>query len=458
MKQQSHHDERENLLERSADLAFLEDREATPSREQFVSKMRLLWDRRGFLFRIALWGVLASAVLAFALPTRFQSTARLMPPDDKSSGLAMLAALSSQAGGLGALAGDLFGMKNTGALFVGILRSRTVQDRLIERFDLKTLYGSAKMEDTREILGDRTSVSEDRKSGIIAVTVTDKEPERARAMAQAYVDELNRVVAEVSTSSARRERVFIEERLKVVKQELDQAAQAFSQFASKNTTIDIKEQGRAMVEAAAVVQGQLIATQTELEGIREIYTDNNVRVRAVQARIAEIRQQLKALGGVEPDGAALAGQESLYPSIRQLPLLGVTYADLYRRTKVAEVVFELLTQQYELARVQEAKETPTVKLLDAPVVPEKKSFPPRTVLVLLGTLLATVVGMVWILGSAHWADMDPQDPGKTLAKDVFASLKAQVSAASGNGAGLRGIPRRVLSRLRRHDESTTVHK
>src|SRR5208283_1607650 len=239
------------------------------------------------------------------------------------------------------------------------------------------VYGARRMEDARRSLAACTDVSVDRKSQIITITVTDTSPPRAAAMAQAYVEELNRTLSKVSASSARRERIFLEGRLQAVNQDLEAAEKAFSQFASKNTAIDIKEQGKAMVEAAATLQGQLIAARSELEGLRQIYTDRNVRVRSVQARVAELENQLKIVGGKDESNSLekVAPGDSLYPSIRKLPMLGVPYADLYRQTKVEEAVFETLTQEYELAKVQEAKEIPTVKVLDSPNLPEKKSFP-----------------------------------------------------------------------------------
>ena len=142
-------------------------------------------------------------------------------------------------------------MKSSGALFVGILGSETVQDGLIDEFHLKKVYHDSKIEDARKDLSEHTDVSEDRKSGIITIAVTDHDAKRAAAMARSYVDELDRLVAQVSTSSARRERIFLEGRLQDVKTDLDLAARNFSDFASKNTAIDIPEQGKAMVEAAA---------------------------------------------------------------------------------------------------------------------------------------------------------------------------------------------------------------
>ena len=140
------------------------------------------------------------------------------------------------------------------------------------------------------------------------------------------MEALDRMVITLNTSSAHKERVFLEERLDQVQQGLEEAEKDFSQFASKNTAIDVKEQGRAMIGATAELEGQLIAAQTELEGLRQIYTSNNVRVRSVQARIDEYRRQLQKLGGNTPDsvgngtsnGESTEGQ-NLYPSIRQLP-------------------------------------------------------------------------------------------------------------------------------------------
>jgi capsule polysaccharide export protein KpsE/RkpR len=405
--------------------------------------MRLLWQERRVLGRIALYAFLASTVLAFLIPVRFESTARLMPPDNQSASsmAAAVAAMSSGTGGLGAIAGDLLGLKSTSDVFVGILSSRTAQDKLVQQFDLKKLYGVSRMEDARKSLAGRTSIAVDRKSQIIAITVIDHDPKRAAAMGQAYIEELNRLVAELSTSSARRERIFLEQRLQAVSKDLESAEKEFSQFSSKNSAIDIKEQGKAMVEAAATLQGQLIAAESELEGLRQIYTDSNVRVRSVRARISELKYQLEKIGGKGEDASTPSGQQqdSLYPSIRRLPLLGVTYADLYRATRVQEAVLEALTKEYELAKVQEAKEIPTVKVLDSPNIPDKKSFPPRTLVVVLGTAFGLAMAATWIIGWRSWEQTDSADPRKAFAQEVFATVRASVPGFARNGASTNGV-------------------
>ena len=415
--------------------------------EHTVAHMRLLWEHRRLLARVTLYGFLSSAFLAFFIPNRYQSTARLMPPDsNQSGGLAMAAAaLSSGTGGLGSMASEMLGLKSNSDIFVGILSSRTVQDKLIQEFDLRKLYGARRMEDARLQLAEHTGFAVDRKSQIITISVTDHDPKRAAAMSEAYVSELNQLVTELSTSSARRERLFLEERLKSVSQDLESAEKELSQFSSKNATIDIKEQGKAMMEAAALLQGQYIAAQSELEGLKQIYSDNNVRVRAVQARIDELRHQLEKMGGKGESATEVSGQptDSLYPSIRKLPLLGVTYADLYRQAKIQEVVLETLTKEYEMAKVQEAKEIPTVKVLDAANIPDKKSFPPRTLIVFICTTCAFVAATCCLFAKNAWDDTNPNDARKVFAREVFTTVLARLPQFERNGSknhtGVRSV-------------------
>lgn len=389
-----------------------------------LANLELIWERRGLLYRVALRALVISTLIAFLIPRRFESSVSLMPPKDSmSEGSMMLAAMAGKAApGLGAMAGSMLGAKSTGALFVELLRSRTVQDQIVDKLNLQKVYWMRYKQDARKQLAARTDVSEDRKSGVISLTITDSDPQRARDIAQSYVEALDRLVSQVSTSSARRERMFIEQRLISVKADLEDAEKQFSAFASQNTALDIKEQTRAMVESAAVLQGQVMAAQSELQSLEQIYTPNNVRVRALRARTEELKRQLVQLGGSDaslvPD-ATSSNSSDLYPSIRKLPLLGVQWADLYRRMKVQETVYDLLTQQYELARIQEAKEIPTVNVIDPANVPEKKSYPPRLLIIAVITSMSLAIATIFIVGSARWQETDPRDPKKRFANRVW---------------------------------------
>lgn len=421
-----------------AEEALAQEMENKLAREQRIARLRLLWQERRFLARLIGISLLVAVIIAFLIPKRYDSTSRLMPPDSQSGmGVALMTALAGRSGTgeLGSLAGDLLGIRTTGDLFIGILKSRTMEDQLVNQFHLESVYGVSGVDKACRKLEERTDISSDRLSGIITLTVRDHDARRAAAMGQAYIDGLNSLVAFLSTSSARRERIFLENRLKEVNQNLETAEKNFSQFASKNTAVDIPEEGKAVVSAAATLEGQLIAAQSELEGLKQVYTENNVRVRSVDARVAELRQQLQKMGG-QNETSESGGETSqpLFPSIRKLPLLGVTYADLYRQAKVQEAVFEALTQEYELAKVEEAKEIPIVKVLDAPNIPERKAFPPRLLIICSVGFLSLAVGIVWLLGTERWMHMDPQDPAKLLAGEILTTVKARLHLSPRNGA------------------------
>jgi len=252
-------------------------------------------------------------------------------------------------------------------------------------------------------------------------------------MAREYVAELNALMAQLSTSSARRERIFLEDRLRVVKQELDSASKDLAEYSSKNATLDVADEGKAIVAAAATLQGELIAAQSEVKGLEQIYTSNNVRVKSLHARINELERKLNELGGSAGMSAGDAGdtgnarndnQEFLYPSLRQLPLLGQRYLELYRRAKIDEKIYELLTAQYEMARVQEAKEIPTVKVLDEANIPERKSGPPRAALTILFTLFFFLFGAVWVVGNRRWQQLDPYSPMKLTVSEILRDVRS----------------------------------
>jgi len=399
---------------------------------------RLLWMHRGVVLRGTLWTLAVFTIVAFLIPKKYTATTRLMPPDYGSNlqmSLALPAlgdtassgAVNGGGGSIMGLASQLLGLNTSGDLFMGVLQSTTVEDHLIHKFNLMDLYSTRYIEDARKVLEDRTDIKADHNSGIISIAVEDKSQERATAMAKSYVAELDLALASVNTSAAHRERVFIEGRIKEVKQELDATVKEFAAFSSQNAAIDVPEQAKAMVGAAAELQAQLIAAQSEVTGLQQIYTENNVRVKALKAHVAELQRQLNKFGGKDVDltrDTSLA-QTELYPSVRQLPLLGVRYLDLYRRTKVSEAVFEFLTKEFEIAKVQEAREIPTVQVLDIATVPTKKSSPHRLIIMLLGLFLGFVFSNVWVIGKTIWDDTQESDPRKILAFEIFYTVRAR---------------------------------
>lgn len=402
----------------------------------WVVRTSLLWDHRRLLSRVTAIALVLSLGIAFTIPKQYKSTARIMPPDQGGVGGLAMAALASKGGlgGIGGLLGGLLGGHTSTALFVDLLHSGTVTGHLVERFHLQQVYHKRYLVDTAKHLARITTVTDDKKSGVITIVVEDTDPVRARDLAQGYLDELNRIVTRTSTSSAHQERVFIEGRLRSVQSDLEQAQLELSEFSSRNSTIDIKEQTRAMVDAASRVQAEVLVEQSGLNSLRQIYGDNNIRVRETEARINSLQGDLNKMSGTSAPlaaGVALGSQSAtdtdgkenaLYPPLRQLPRLAVPYADLYRRVRVQEAVFELLTQQYELSRVEEAKDVPVVSVIDPPGIAEKKSSPSRLLVALLLTAFIFAATSTLLILREGWKNLSPDDPRKALALKMLSNM------------------------------------
>ncbi len=408
---------------------------------QWAVRAILLWQHRKTLARVVVISFLVSLCIAFTLPKQYKSYTSITPPDQQNSSAMMLASLAARSGGLGALsglAGGLLGGHTSTALFIDFLRSGSVSGHLIDRFDLQHVYHKRYRIDTAKHLARCTKITEDKKSGVITIEVEDTDRVRARDLAQGYLDELNNLVMRTNSSAAHRERLFIEQRLQKVQADLEKAQLDLSEFSSRNSTVDIKEQTRAMVDAGARVQAELLIEQSGLQSLRQIYGDGNVRVRETEARIASLKEELAKMTGssapltaeeVHDDGTETENSDKkgeLYPPLRQLPRLAVPYADLYRRVRIQETVYELLTQQYEMARIDEAKDVPAVNVIDPPGIAEKKSFPPRMLLALLLTFLAFAFASALILVRDHWSTISMNDPRKELAAEVLPVLRRRV--------------------------------
>ena len=397
-----------------------------PHPRPWVARAHIAWQHRKQIAMSALCGLVLSTGVAFLIPKQYESTTRIMPPEGGMNP-AIMAALSGRGmpASLGALAGTFLGIRSSSEIFVELLQSRSVRERIVDRFDLQKVYWNRYKQDSIKKLGKRTEVTEERKTGVITVVVTDTDRGRARDMAQAYLDELNALVARVNTSAASRERQFIEQRLVSVKRDLDEAQQQLSNFSSKNATLDVKEQTRAMVDATAKLEGELIVARSELSSLDQIYGPDNVRVRASRARIAQLDREMKQATG-SADATTLSSAAP-YPPLRAIPALGVQWADLYRRVKLQDTIFEMLTQEYEMARIEEAKSIPTVSVIDSPNWPEKKSFPPRLIIMLLGMLLFAFGSFIVVVRSVEWSALTDEDARKLFFRTVIYDLKRDPS-------------------------------
>lgn len=361
---------------------------------------------RRFIIRFWLITVILSVIISFILPKIYTATATIMPPNQGGDTASLLSGLGL-GGNMGNLASLVLGMPSSADLYVDMLSSRVIADTLIQRFNLMDIYKDKYHEDAIKDLADHTTIDKT-KGEMVTVTVEDKDPKRAAAIANAYIEELDKLTRQLGMSSASRMRKFLELRITDTKKQLQTDEENLKQFQATHKMAALDEQTKAMVEGAAELEGQLIAAQTELGILRSFSTKDNVHVKLTEAKIDELKKQLAKIEGSVPSVTAgktsvsnKSGNDSFYIPLSQIPDLGLQLVRLIREVKIQETVFELLTQQYELARVNEAKDTQTIQIVDYAKVPDKKAKPKRILIVFITAVLSFGLA-IFISFSRHY--------------------------------------------------------
>lgn len=321
--------------------------------------------------------LVVSTAIAFAIPKIYSSTAMILPPQQDNS---MMAMMSSMSGGMASLASDLLGKGTPADLYVGILNSGTIKDAIIDRFKLMEVYDEDFRLDTYRALDKRVDIAAGKKDGIISIVVQDKDPKRAAAMANAFVDELGKLSINLSISGAGQNRAYLEKRLAKSKADLARAEEALKAFQSKNKALDVPDQAKTTIMGVAQLKAQLAVQEAQLAALRSRFTEGTQDVRDMKATVANIRSQIAQLEG--------NGRGSSIPSLGTVPELGQEYVRLMRGFKEQEAIFELLTKQYELAKMSESKDVDGIQVIQRATVPDKKSKPKRLLIMLGGTFAA----------------------------------------------------------------------
>lgn len=329
-------------------------------------------------------------LITLMLPNIYTATARILPPTPDKGRLGGLSGMLGGMGDLAALAGVQVGT-TPADLYVGMLKSRTIADAVIDQFDLMTVHEQEFRTLMYAALNELVRISLGKADGIIEIRVDDEDPQRAAAIANAYVDELKKLNLRINVSTVGRERKFLEERLVVVVRELARAENDLKQFQEEHKAILLDEQTKGLIESIARLKGVQASKEVELGVLLSYQTEQNREVRALRESINQIREQVRLLeqspsGGPVSSDAVFAAAE--------VPELGLRLARLMRDYKVQETLFELLTTQYEMAKINEAKNTSPLQVLDEAVAPDRKSKPKRALIVLLATF---AVGFVALL-------------------------------------------------------------
>ncbi|RMF64823.1 MAG: hypothetical protein D6743_08825 [Calditrichaeota bacterium] len=351
--------------------------------------LNVIIKRRRMILRNALVAGLLMAIISFILPRSYTAVTTILPPED------------NEAGGLGALLAnspisllDLPGVSGTSSeIFVEILKSRTVAEGVLstkyqykgKTQDLYEIWDADSPQEAIEKLSNRARIFAN-EQGIVNVAVEMETPELAAQVANAFVEQLDRVNKEKSFSKAKSSRLYIEEQLKLTQRNLEKASRALADFQSKYKAVNLEEQTKVAIEKAGEIKGTIMAKEVELEVARQTMKKDNPVVLRLQKELDELRQQYEHLqfGNSVP----FEQKKDYFIPFADVPEVGLKFAELLREVKVQETVWQLLNQQYYTAKIQEARDTPTVQVLDVAVPPEKRSKPKRRLLVLVAMFLA----------------------------------------------------------------------
>lgn len=345
---------------------------------------RVLVKRKRLIGFVMGGGFVASLIISFLLPKIYASATSILPPQQENSLAAGMAA-SQLAGGFGGFSGGFLGLSSPTDLWVGILKSQTVQDAIINRFDLMNVFEAKAIEDARKALNRMTEITKS-KEDIISIRIEDENPQRAARIANAFVEELDKVNKNAVMSAGGRMRVFVEKRLNEAKMELERIEETVKAFQEKNGAVKLDDQSKAIIEAIGRIKGNLMAKEVELQTFLSFATPNNPQAEILKSQVEELRGSLRELE--EGKKGDLPSSRGIFIPTARMPDLGLQYARLLRDIKVQETLYGLLTQQYEMARIQEAKDSPTVQVLDVAKIPQKKAKPNRAIFVILCTFTA----------------------------------------------------------------------
>jgi tyrosine-protein kinase Etk/Wzc len=333
---------------------------------------------------------IVAAIISFLLPNIYTGTTRILPPQQSASAAsALLSQLGGALGGLAGAAGGALGVRNPNDLYVGMLKSRTVADNLVARFDLGKIYDEGRLSDARKRLGENTTIVAGR-DGIITIEVDDREPKRGADIANAYVDELMKLTKVLAVTEASQRRLFFERQLVQAKDNLTAAEIAARQGLQKGGLAQVDAQGRSMIEVTARLRAQISAKEVQLGAMRTFAAEGNPELQRTQQELEALRRELARVEGSSPIAAIGRADASSGSGLDNLGRL--------RNVKYYEFLYELLAKQFELAKIDEAKDSVVIQVMDKAVEPDHKSKPARTTIVFFTTfafgLLALLLAFV----------------------------------------------------------------
>ncbi len=415
------------LNERAGSLPSMPVAERAAEEDNEISLLDLLIvvaERKRLVFRVTAVFAILAVVISLLLPKRYTATATLLPPQQSSSLGAAFAAQLGNLSGLAALAGGGVSLRNPSDQFVGMLKSRTVEDAMVQRFDLMKEYKTRYPSDARKKLEHRATVDGSGKDNLIRISVVDEDPNRAAELANGYVEQFRDLSQSLAITEASQRRLFFEQELEQAKDKLAEAEVALMHTEQTTGVIQIDSQARALIESAAALRAQIAAREVQIQGMEIYATGENAQLLQARRELEGLRAQYAKLVGSEDSTGEL-----LIPKGR-VPEAGMEYVRRLRDVKYNETIFEILARQFEVAKLDEAKEGAIIQVVDPAIPPDKRSFPKRALIVIGAAVLGFFFGIFLALAQAGFERVkeNPDTAGKMALLKRALTLKKPSTA------------------------------
>jgi tyrosine-protein kinase Etk/Wzc len=376
----------ESQLSTSVDFGLVEDISEEIS---LIDLLTILAGRKWFILTITAFFATAAVIIALLLPKRFTASVSLMPPQQNSSIGGALASQLGSLGGVAALSGGSLGLKNPVDMYVAMIKSRTVEDAMIQRFGLMGEYHQKLLSDTRRAFEKHASIDGSGKDGLIRISVEDRDPIRAAELANGYLDQFRKLSEHLAITEASQRRLFFEQQLLQAKDNLADAEKALKQTETTTGVIQLDAQARALIESAASLHAQVAAKEVQIQSLHTFATGENSQLIQAQEELLALRAQLAKL-----DGNAEDSNSGMIMAKGKVPQAGLEYVRKLREVKYQETIFDILARQFELAKLDEAKQGAVIQVVDLAVPPDKRSFPKRGLIVIGSTAVGLMVGIL----------------------------------------------------------------
>jgi tyrosine-protein kinase Etk/Wzc len=379
--------------------AGIKDRsEQTEPVDAFSEEVSLLYlliilsRRRKFILGSTLTVTILAIIVSLLLPFQYTAITVVLPPGQNLSASSSFLGQIGGAGALASVAGASLGIKNPSDLYVSLLRSRSLEDAMIQRFGLMSRYHAKKQSGARVALEGHTKVVVGPKDGLITIAVTDRDPKEAADLGNGYVEEFRNLSANLAITEASQRRVFFEQQLLQSKEDLAAAEEAMKNTEQSTGILQVDSQTRSLIEAAAALRAQIAASEVQIQTMRTYATENNSELVMNEQQLIALKDQLAKLAGTDPS----AGAGFLLPK-GKVPAASIEYLRRLRDMKYYETISELISKQYEMAKLDEARQGTALQVVDRALPPDSRSSPKRTIIVAAAMLLTFLGTCLWSL-------------------------------------------------------------